>query len=178
MATWLDGANTRARGVGRRSDARERRSRVRRHPVTERTGVGLRWTTTHRPCVAVCSSARPVGRHTAAGHGGRSQPIFSPDGEWVAFFADAKLKKIALSGGAPVTLCDTPDAKGGAWWARRVDSVRAVLPGTDRAGLLRVSSTGGTPTPVTRLADGEVAHGWPQVLPGGNACSLPVTPAA
>ena len=43
------------------------------------------------------------------------------------------------------------------------------FPGTDRAGLLRVSSIGGTPTPLTTLADGEVAHGWPQVLPGGNA---------
>ena len=50
-----------------------------------------------------------------AGTEGAHSPFFSPDGEWIAFFADAKLKKIALSGGAPVTLCDTPDAKGGSW---------------------------------------------------------------
>ena len=37
--------------------------------------VRVVWTTTYRPRVAVCSSARPVGRHTAAGHGGRSQPV-------------------------------------------------------------------------------------------------------
>src|SRR4029079_15587788 len=43
------------------------------------------------------------------------------------------------------------------------------LASADRAGVLRVSSTGGTPAPLTTLADGEVAHGWPQVLPGGNA---------
>jgi Tol biopolymer transport system component len=100
---------------------------------------------------------------------GAHSPFFSPDGEWVAFFADAKLKKIALSGGAPVTLCDTPDAKGGAWGPDGWIVFAPFFPGTDRAGLLRVSSTGGTPTPLTTLADGEVAHGWPQVLPGGNA---------
>ena len=41
--------------------------------------------------------------------------------------------------------------------------------GMDRGGLLRVSSNGGMPTPVTSLAEGEVGHGWPQMLPGGNA---------
>ena len=46
---------------------------------------------------------------------GAHSPFFSPDGEWVAFFADAKLKKVALSGGAPVTLCDTPDAQRRHW---------------------------------------------------------------
>ena len=99
---------------------------------------------------------------------GAHSPFFSPDGQWIAFFADAKLKKVALSGGAPVTICDTPDGEGH-WWRRRTDRVRAVLSCTDRGGLLRVSSTGGTPTGVTTLADGEVVHGWPQVLPGGNA---------
>jgi len=100
---------------------------------------------------------------------GAHSPFFSPDGEWIAFFADAKLKKIALSGGAPVTLCDTPDAKGGAWGPDGWIVFAPFFAGTDRAGLLRVSSTGGTPTPLTTLADGEVAHGWPQVLPGGSA---------
>jgi eukaryotic-like serine/threonine-protein kinase len=99
---------------------------------------------------------------------GAHSPFFSPDGEWVAFFADAKLKKIALSGGAPVTLCDTPDARGGTWGPDEWIVFAPFFPGTDRAGLLRVSSSGGTPTPLTTLADGEVVHGWPQVLPGGK----------
>ena len=100
---------------------------------------------------------------------GAHSPFFSPDGQWIAFFADAKLKKVALSGGAPVTICDTPDAKGG-WWAADGSIVYApFFAGMDRVGLLRVSSNGGMPTPVTSLAEGEVAHGWPQVLPGGNA---------
>ena len=102
-----------------------------------------------------------------AGTDGAHSPFFSPDGEWIAFFAEAKLKKVALSGGAPVTVCDTPDAKGGAW---ATDGWIVFAPFTS-GGLLRVSSTGGTPTPLTTLADGEVSEGWPQVLPGAPACS-------
>ena len=58
---------------------------------------------------------------------GAHSPFFSPDGQWIAFFADAKLKKVALSGGAPVTICDTPDGRGGLVGCRRIDRVRAVL---------------------------------------------------
>jgi Tol biopolymer transport system component len=100
---------------------------------------------------------------------GAHEPFFSPDGQWIAFFADAKLKKVAASGGAPVTICDLPDGRGG-WWAADGSIVFApFFAGMDRGGLLRVSSNGGKPEPVTNLADGEVAHGWPQVLPGGAA---------
>jgi serine/threonine-protein kinase len=100
---------------------------------------------------------------------GAHSPFFSPDGQWIAFFADAKLKKVALSGGAPVTICDTPDGRGG-WWAADESIVYAPYwAGMDRGGLLRVSSNGGTATPVTSLAEGEVGHSWPQMLPGGNA---------
>jgi hypothetical protein len=60
-------------------------------------------------------------------------------------------------------------ARGGTWGADGWIVFAAFFPGTDRAGLLRVSSAGGTPTALTTLADGEVVHGWPQVLPGGNA---------
>ena len=108
---------------------------------------------------------------------GAHSPFFSPDGQWVAFFADAKLKKVALSGGAPVTICDTPDGRGGWWGADGLIVFAPFFAGMDRGGLLRVSSNGGTPTPVTTLADGEVAHGWPQVLPGTPRCCMAVTPA-
>src|SRR4026208_888513 len=43
-------------------------------------------------------------------------PFFSPDGRWIGFFADGKLKKIAAQGGAPVTLCDVPSRIRGASW--------------------------------------------------------------
>ena len=42
-------------------------------------------------------------------------PFFSPDGQWVGFFAGGKLKKLRLAGGEPVTLCDAPAGRGGSW---------------------------------------------------------------
>src|SRR5947209_4248295 len=42
-------------------------------------------------------------------------PFFSPDGQWIGFFTDGKLKKVSVQGGAVVTLCDAPDGRGGAW---------------------------------------------------------------
>ena len=42
-------------------------------------------------------------------------PFFSPDSQSIGFFADGKLKKIAVTGGAVVPLCDAPNGRGGAW---------------------------------------------------------------
>ena len=109
--TWFRRRQCHARGVGRRSDARDRRSWG-PPPVTERTGVGLRCTTTHRPRVGLFVGSTSWTPHRCRARG-RAQPVFLTDGQWIAFFADAKLKKVALSGGAPVTFCDTPDGRGG-----------------------------------------------------------------
>ena len=45
------------------------------------------------------------------------QPFFSPDGRWLGFFADSKLKKISITGAAPVILTDAPAPRGGTWVA-------------------------------------------------------------
>ncbi len=92
-------------------------------------------------------------------------PFFSPDGQWIAFFADGKLKKIAVTGGSVVTLCDAPNGRGGAWGE---DGTIVFLPNT-AGSLMRVSSAGGMPEPLTSLAEGEFTQRWPQVLPGGKA---------
>ena len=93
-------------------------------------------------------------------------PFFSPDGKWIAFFASGKLKKIAVAGGASVTLCDAPAGRGGAWGE---DGTIVFSPNVSLATrLLRVSSTGGTPAPVTKEGDTPQAR-WPQILPGGQA---------
>ena len=42
-------------------------------------------------------------------------PVWSPDGQSLAFFSDGKLRRLQIGGGAPVVLCDAPDAKGAAW---------------------------------------------------------------
>ncbi|MGH3113340.1 MAG: TolB family protein, partial [Gaiellaceae bacterium] len=96
-------------------------------------------------------------------------PFFSPDGQWIGFFADGKLKKIATTGGAAVTLGDAPDDRGGTW---AEDGTIFFTPsGGPGTGLLRVSSAGGTPEPFTKAdpAAGVVSDRWPQALPGGRA---------
>jgi len=96
-------------------------------------------------------------------------PFFSPDGQWIAFFADGKLKKIAAQGGAPVTLCDAPSPIRGASWGDDGNIVVAFNQGS--SGLVRVPSGGGAPVPVTQFSTekAETAHNWPQVLPGSQA---------
>jgi serine/threonine-protein kinase len=42
-------------------------------------------------------------------------PFFSPDSQWIAFFADGQLKKVGVAGGTPVVLCDAPVGLGGSW---------------------------------------------------------------
>jgi serine/threonine-protein kinase len=102
-----------------------------------------------------------------AGTGRALAPFFSPDGEWIGFFADGKLKKIAITGGAAIVLADAPSTRGGAW----SDDNTIVFSPHQLSGthLLRVSSEGGEAKAITTLAEGEAIHLWPQVLPGGTA---------
>ena len=100
---------------------------------------------------------------------GAQSPFFSPDGQWIAFFAQGNLKKVAVAGGAAVTLCEAPDDRGGSWGE---DGTIVFTPGgAAGGGLSRVSPAGGRPEVLTEPdpGAGEVSHGWPQVLPGGKA---------
>jgi serine/threonine-protein kinase len=96
---------------------------------------------------------------------GAHNPFFSPDGKWIAFFAERKLKKVAVTGGAVVTLCEAPDDRGGSWG---VDGTIVFTP-RGPGGLSRVSSAGGTPEVLTTPDPSVEMHRWPQVLPGGRA---------
>ncbi|MFY9530333.1 MAG: protein kinase [Candidatus Acidiferrales bacterium] len=98
---------------------------------------------------------------------GGGSPFFSPDGQSVGFFAGGKLKKVSLSGGAPLTLCSAPTNRGGSWGP---DGTIVFTPSVS-LGLFRVSAAGGTPTPLTALdrKKGELSHRWPEILPGGKA---------
>jgi len=95
-------------------------------------------------------------------------PFFSPDGHWIGFFADGKLKRIPVQGGEPVTLSDVPDPRG-ASWGDDGNIVAAFNGGS--TGLVKVPSGGGAPTAVTQLSreKGETINAWPQVLPGSQA---------
>jgi serine/threonine-protein kinase len=102
-----------------------------------------------------------------AGTEGARDPFFSPDGLWVGFFASGKLKKVQVSGGTVVTLCDATNLRG-AWWG---EDGRIVFNPISAGGvaLHAVSSAGGVPEPLTTLGEGETTHRWPQLLRGGQA---------
>ncbi len=99
---------------------------------------------------------------------GATSPFFSPDGRWVAFFATGKLKKIAVTGGAPITLCDASNGRGASWGG---DGSIVFTPGVNgpERFLWRVSAEGGVPEPLASRDDSEVTQRWPQMLPGSKA---------
>ncbi|HET9788585.1 MAG TPA: hypothetical protein VFP47_15715, partial [Pyrinomonadaceae bacterium] len=98
---------------------------------------------------------------------GASDPFFSPDGKWLAFFANGLLKKVSLSGGAPEIICKAQNPRGGVW--EKANSV-VFTPDTD-APLYRVSAGGGPVQPISALdsSNRERSHRWPDVLPSGKA---------
>jgi serine/threonine-protein kinase len=99
-----------------------------------------------------------------AGTEAAMNPFFSPDGRWIGFFADGKLKKVAVTGGSAFTLADAPNGRGGSW---SEDDTIVFAPNVI-GGLWRVSATGGNATQVTAPVDVEVTHRWPQWLPDGK----------
>jgi serine/threonine-protein kinase len=108
-----------------------------------------------------------LGSTVIAGTEGASRPFFSPDGRWIGFFAQNRLKKVAVSGGAPIALCEVAQSRGGTWGADgTIVFARDAL-----GGLWRIPATGGKPVPMTtpdrsRL---ERSHREPHSLPGGHA---------
>jgi eukaryotic-like serine/threonine-protein kinase len=102
------------------------------------------------------------------GTSGAYPAFWSPDGRYVAFFANAdlKLRKVSVFGGLPLPLCDTMFGPGGAW---NRDGVILFAP-NEPSGLMRIGEGGGMPAPATRLdaAKGETHHAWPSFLPDGK----------
>ena len=98
---------------------------------------------------------------------GATFPFWSPDGQWLGFFADGKLKKLNLSGGPVQTLCEASTGRGGTW---NKDGVILFTPsGTLGVGISKILASGGTPTQVTvpdrKLS--EDSNRWPTFLPDG-----------
>lgn len=101
------------------------------------------------------------------GTSGAYGPFFSPDGLWLAFFAEGKLKRVSISDGAITTICSAPQGRGGTWTS---DGTILFTPTFD-AGLWQVAASGGTPRALTTVhaVSGESTHRWPQVLAGGKS---------
>ena len=95
-------------------------------------------------------------------------PFFSPDGEWVGFFADGKLRKVPLGGGTVVPLCDAPDGRGGSWASN--DTIYFTPIGSGGT-VFAVSASGGVPRSVAEVDVGDRWR-WPDVLPGGRGLLL------
>ena len=92
-------------------------------------------------------------------------PFWSPDSRSLGFFAQGKLKRIAVTGGPAVALCDVEQGRGGSW-SRQDMIIFGKYPGE----IYRVPAAGGTPQQVTRLDPSrhDTTQRWPYFLPDGN----------
>ena len=97
---------------------------------------------------------------------GATEPFFSPDGQWIGFWADGRLQKVSAAGGLPVTLCETAEPYGASW-----SSDDTIFFTTLGVGISQLPGVGGTPEIVIPEED-DIALLRPQALPGGNgSCS-------
>jgi hypothetical protein len=102
------------------------------------------------------------------------EAFFSPDGQWIGFFADGKVKKISIQGGTLVNLSDASPLLGASWGED--GNIIATL-SNSIAGLSVIPSSGGTPRRLTTPSQGEVTHRWPQLLPGGKTVLFSAAPS-
>ena len=104
-----------------------------------------------------------------AGTEGATGPFFSPDGQWIGFYAGGRLRKVAIRGGSavPLTDFDTFGQYFGATWGAD-DTI--FFAGSFAGGISRVPASGGQPEAVTSpdVEKGERSHSFPEVLPGGK----------
>jgi Tol biopolymer transport system component/tRNA A-37 threonylcarbamoyl transferase component Bud32 len=105
--------------------------------------------------------AKPI-----AGTEGAFNPFFSPDGQWLGFFASGKLMKISVGGGAALSVVDAGGSPSGGSWGGQ--GIIAFAPSAVSA-LQQVPDAGGAVQPLTHLEKGGVSHRWPEFLPGGKA---------
>jgi serine/threonine-protein kinase len=91
-------------------------------------------------------------------------PFFSPDGQWIGYWQESRLRKVSLSGGAVVTLCEAPNLYGASWG----DNDTIVFSSDGR--LLRVAAAGGRPdTLAAPDSSSRAAYRFPHVLPRARA---------
>jgi serine/threonine protein kinase len=101
-------------------------------------------------------------------------PFWSPDSQHIGFFAEGRLKRVAVSGGTVQTICEVAKSASasafgdGGTWNQEGVIVFAVYGATPGAPLMRVPAVGGVPTAVTALEKDEMWHSGPQFLPDGR----------
>jgi eukaryotic-like serine/threonine-protein kinase len=110
--------------------------------------------------------AAPIrGTEGVARDPGPASPVFSPDGEWVAFWQAGQIRKVPIAGGAPIVLCAIEQSPNGTQWVPG----DAIVFSRGPLGIWRVSTNGGTPEVIAKPAPEGRAALQPQLLPGGRA---------
>ena len=102
---------------------------------------------------------------------GAIEPFFSPDGEWIGFWAGGQLKKVSITDGVPVTLCEIAEPYGATW-----SPDDTILLNT-ASGVVRIPGAGGTPEVVIPVGANEIGLQRPQLLPGGEWVLFGVFPS-
>jgi Tol biopolymer transport system component len=103
--------------------------------------------------------------HSLPGTDNASHPFWSPDGRYLGFFADGKLKKMEIAGGPAVTLCDAVGPAGGSWSRRGI----IVFAKQYQGDIKRVPEEGGSPQPATKMFPGtQTGQRFPSFLPDGR----------
>ncbi len=99
---------------------------------------------------------------------GAEFPFFSPDGKWIGFWSDRKIRKVATEGGTPIAVADSPIAPfRGADWGDE-----GILFSPQALGPLFLVNVGSGEVRAATALDAnrhETSHRWPQILPGGRA---------
>ena len=96
-------------------------------------------------------------------------PFFSPDSKWIGFWQGNALKKVSVTGGAPVVICAARRVFGASWGAND-----RIVFGQGPAGISRVAAWGGTPETLVQVQPDQSA-GWPEVLPDGRTLLFTLT---
>jgi serine/threonine-protein kinase len=137
-------------------------------PALSRDGTRLAYTDIRAPYSLWLRMMDQLEGHPIPGSEGASFPAFSPDGQWIAYVkapGPYQLKKIPVTGGTSITLCDVPGLADLFW-----GDDDSILFGSSK-GLMRVPAAGGPPESLTTrdTKKGETGHVQPQLLPGGQA---------
>ena len=110
-----------------------------------------------------------------AGTEGAAGPVFSPDGAWIAFIADGKMKKVPVLGGSPTVVNEgNPDTISMDWTP---DGTIFFTRGFT-LGMSRVPASGGAAQSVMvpDPGKGESSYLWPRLLPGGTDMLFVINP--
>jgi len=101
-----------------------------------------------------------------SGTEGAAYPFWSFDGKFIGYFepGDSKLKKVAVGGGPPVTLCAAENGKGGSWNSQG----EIIFAPSYDTGIFKVPAIGGEPVQLTTVGEGVDSHRHPRFLPGGR----------